>query len=443
MIVSLFLRTHLEGRINLQVFLANSGWLISDRILRLGVGLCVGVWMARYLGPEQFGIFSFAVAIVTLLGALPTLGLDNIVIRDIVRNPRCSDETLGTAFWLRVSGAALMWLVVMIAVLLLRPVDELARWLVGILAAGSVFQAFDTIDLWFQSQMQVKYTVYAKNAAFVSIAIARIVLIFLKASLIAFAWAGMIEVLLGALALVIVYSYKGQSITQWYLSISRARALLNDSWPLVLSAVAVSLYLRIDQVMLSAMVSDRAVGIYSVAVRLSEVWYFLPIALVNSIYPLLVKSKQARPDIFLRNIQRLFNLISAMAYMIVVPASILSGAIIETVYGSTFAEAAPMFSVLMWAGFFVALGVAREAWLITEGLMAYSFGTTVFGAVVNICLNWLFLPQYGGLGAAFATLLSQIVAVSVSTLLYPKTRMVFGMQFRALFLRGGIRVWEH
>ncbi|MCR4321033.1 MAG: oligosaccharide flippase family protein, partial [Candidatus Brocadiaceae bacterium] len=143
---------------SLQNILVNTGWLFADRILRMGVGLFVGVWVARYLGPEQFGLYSYALAFVSLFGAFATLGLDGIVVRDIVRDPACKYETLGTAFVLKLIGGSLTFLLVIIAISLLRPHDRLTHWLVGITAVGMIFQAFDTIDFWFQSQVKSKYT---------------------------------------------------------------------------------------------------------------------------------------------------------------------------------------------------------------------------------------------------------------------------------------------
>lgn len=168
-----FIRIRLEGRVALQKILANTGWLFIDKIIRMGVGLLVGIWVARYLGPEQFGLYNYALSFVALFSALATLGLDGIVVRDIVRDPSCKDETLGTAFVLKLIGGGLTFLFVVGANSLLRPHDRLTQWLVGIIALGTIFQAFDTIDFWFQSQVKSKHTVYSKNTAQLAINIVR------------------------------------------------------------------------------------------------------------------------------------------------------------------------------------------------------------------------------------------------------------------------------
>ena len=130
----------------------------------------------------------------------------------------------------------------------------------------------------------------------------------------------------------------------------------------------------------------------------------------------------------------------ALSYAIVVPATLLAGPIINVLYGPSYSEASTMFVVLMWAGLFVGLGVARETWIVTEGLTRFSFATAVIGAFVNIVLNVIFIPRGGALASAWATLAAQAVAVSFSTLLYARTRHIFVMQMKALTLRGGLRV---
>ena len=213
----------------LRKIISNIGWLFADRVLRMGVGLIVTAWVARYLGPQQFGLFNYAGAFVSLFGVLATLGLDQIVVRDMVRDPSCKDETLGTAFVLKLSGGILTILVTTGTIFLLRPDDQLTHWLVGITAAGTIFDAFNTIDFWFQLQVKSKYTVIAKNTAFILVTLIRITLLQMQAPLIAFAWALLAENALGAVGLAIAYKVKGQSLLAWRASLLRAKTLLKES----------------------------------------------------------------------------------------------------------------------------------------------------------------------------------------------------------------------
>lgn len=434
------IRARFEGRAGAQRIAANMVWLLADRIVRLGVGLLVSVWVARYLGPQLFGVYSYAIAFVGLFGFVSTLGLDSIVVRDIVHAPQDANEILGTAFSLKLIGAVVTLLAATSIGTLAQASDPVMPILIGLVAAGTLFQAFDVIDFWFQSQVRSKYTVYARNTAFLILSLIKVLLILLHAPLIAFACAALAEIVLGAIGLIAAYQLTGQTVRRWRTSLARARMLLSVSWPLMLSSIAVWVYMRIDQVMLGLLADTRALGVYSAAVRLSEVWYFIPIAIVSSVFPAVVRSKAIDEKLYYERLQRLFNLMVVLSYVIVIPLTLLAGPIINLLYGPSYSEASRMFIVLMWAGLFVGLGVAREAWLVNEGLTRFSFATAVAGAITNVVLNIVLIPRWGGFAAAWATLAAQAVAVTLSTLLYARTRRIFVMQMKALVLWGGIRL---
>ena len=398
-----FIKSRIEERKYLQNVLSNTGWLLADRIIRMGVGLFVGVWVARYLGPELFGLFSFAGAFVGLFSAFSTLGLDGIVVRDIIRDSSVKEETLGTCFALKCIGGVATFLIVLGGIALVRPGDSLAYWLVGIISAGMIFQAFDAIDLWFQSQVQSKYSVYAKNFGFLTVSIVKIFLILSKASLIAFAWAGFSEVIIGAAGIVMAYKRTGDNVTNWRISLVRAKSLLKDSWPLMMSGIAVMIYLRVDQIMLDMMAGDQEVGIYTAAVRLVEVWYFIPMVFVSSVFPSIVEAKAMSEDLFYDRLQKLYNFMALMVYFIALPVTFLAGWIIELLFGLPYSKAGPMLAVLIWSLMFTNLGVARSTFLTTMNWTKVHLITVSLGCVINVCLNFLLIPRYGGMGAAIAS----------------------------------------
>jgi len=427
-----FIRVRLDGRNNLQNILANTGWLFADRILRMGVGLFVGVWLARYLGPEQFGLYSYALSFAALFGTFATLGLDGIVVRNIVRDPSCKDEMLGTAFVLKLLGGVLTLLLTMGTISLLRPHDNLTRWLVGITAAGMIFQAFDVIDFWFQSQVKSKYTVYAKNAAFLLITFVKISLLLMQAPLIAFAWAGLSEVVLGAVGLVIAYRLNGHYLKAWRASFRRIETLLKDSWPLILSGAMIAVYMRIDQIMLGNMIGNEAVGLYSAAVRLAEVWYFISMSIVSSVFPGIVKSKLISDALFYGRLQKLYNLMALIAYIIAVPMTFTASWIVKILFGVEYSKAGTMLAVLIWGGLFVNLGVARSSFLTTMNWNRIHFITVFLGALINIVLNYLLIPIYGGMGAVIASCISYWFAAHGVCFIYKPLHKTGWMLTKAL-----------
>ncbi len=432
-----FIRTRLHERTILQAAIANTGWLFLERILCMGVGLFVSVWVARYLGPEQFGTLNYAFAFVALFTAFSTLGLNSIVVRDIVNDPDSANEILGSTFVLKLIGGVVALALTTATISMIRPEDNLTRWLVGIIAAGMIFQAFDAIDFWFQSQILSKYTVYAKSPAFLLANIGKVVLILTGATLIAFAWIALAEIAMGAIGMLIVYKTRGYALLKWRGRLTRAIGLLKDSWPLIFSAIVIMVYMRIDQIMLGEMVGDNAVGIYSAAVRLSEAWYFIPIAIAASVFPAIIEAKKISERLYNEHFQKLYNLMTWIAISIALPVTFLSGYIIQFLYGERYGGAGTVLAIHIWAGIFVFLGVVSSKYLLTENYTRILFFRTSVGAVVNIFLNLTLIPRYGVNGAAIATLISQFFVV-FSMAFIRKTQQQSLMMFKS-FLPVSIR----
>jgi PST family polysaccharide transporter len=427
-----FLRPYVEGRSDLQRILNNTGWLFADRILRMGVGLFVGVWVARYLGAVQFGIYNYSFAFVTLFGFLASLGLDGIVVRDIVRDPSRNAEIMGTSFVLKFVGGLMAAAAINISIAALRGQDTFTRLLVAIFTTGLIFQSFDTIGFWFQSQVQSRYVVWAKNGAFILVAMVKIALIFTHAPLEAFVCAAVGEIILGAGGLIIAYRAAGGSLRSWRWDRSRAKSLLGDSWPLILSGVAIGVYMRIDQLMLGEMIGNHAVGLYSAAIRVSELWYFIPVAIASSVFPSIIEAKKISEELYMEKIAKLFRLMSLLSLSIVIPLTFLSGYVIRILYGTGFSGAGTVLAVHIWSAVFVFLGVAQGPWTLNEGLMKLSLQRTIIGAVANVILNLVLIPVYGIVGAAIATLISQALTSFLLNVTDKRTRRIFALQVQSL-----------
>ncbi|MDJ0696538.1 flippase [Mastigocoleus sp. MO_188.B34] len=413
-----------------RAIIANTGWLFADRILRMGVGLFVGVWLARYLGVQLYGIFNYATAFVILFSPLATLGLERVVVQHLVRHSSIKDEILGTAFWLKLLGGVASLLLAVSSIYFLRQDEKLVVWLVAILSTVVIFQAFDTIDLWFQSKVESKYTVLAKNTAFIFSTLIKVILITIQAPLIAFAWVVLAEMGLSAVGLAITYCIKGYSIKLWRWSFPIAKTLLKNSWPLVFSDLAAIIYTKIDQIMLGEMVDSSAVGIYSVAVRISEAWYFIPRTITSSASPSIYAAKETDETLYYKRIKKLLRLLLILSIFIAVPITLFSDNIITILFGYEYIAAAPVLSVHAWASLFVFLRVGTVSWFNAEGLNQFVLRRNLTGAIINIVLNLFLIPIYAELGAAIATLISYASAEFLSDMFYAKTRKIFKIQLQ-------------
>lgn len=395
------------------------------------MGLFVGVWIARYLGPVQFGSLNFALSFIALFGTVTTLGLEGLVVRELLHNANDHDEILGTTLSLRCGGGLLAVVLSIVTLRLIQPQDKQALLLVSILSLTLVFQALDTIDSLFQSQVRSKITVWAKNGAFLIFAAIRVGLICAKAPLWTFAAAYTGEIAVGAAGLMLGYRLSGGRLSAWRASWPRAASLLQQSWPLLFSGMAIMIYVRLDTVMLKVMRGDFVVGVYAAATRVSEVWYFIPTAIVSSVQPAIMKVKD-QPAVFNDRIRKLFSLMTVTAYLIGSVVALASHLIIRVLYSEDYRAAAPVLAVHVWASVFVFLGVAQSPWDLSKNLLTLSLYRTLSGALINAAMNLYLIPRYAAMGAAIATVVSYAISGVFANLFSARTRPIFYMQMRAL-----------
>jgi len=393
-------------------YLANTSWLFVERILRIIITFFIVIYVVRYLGPKDFGFYSYVLSFVWLFVSISTLGLEAISIREIVKQPQRKDELIGTVFRLRFFGGIVA--IALIALTLLISHEELfTATLILIASAAFLFQSFSAIEYYFRAVVKAKYNAYALFASVIFSSAFKIILILVGAPLIYFIAAFTFEYFVIAVGLVTVYKINKQNIFDWKYSKILSLSLLKDSWPLILSGIFVVVYMKIDQVMLKHMISEEAVGYYAVAVRLCEAWYFVPVVICNSIFPAIVNAKNVSEEFYNNRMQKLYDLLTWLAIGIAIPVTVFSTQIIELVFGSEFAPASPVLTIYIWAGVAIFLGVASSQYLVNENLTKLLALRTLVGMILNVVLNLFLIPIYGIVGSAIATLISYTAATFV------------------------------
>lgn len=379
-----------------------------ERILRLGVSFTVGIYVARYLGVEAFGSISFAQSLVGIVSILSVLGMNDIVVKALVDNPKSKNKIMGSAFVLRLAGASIaICLVAILAVFL--DISLMEKWLVIIISVGLLFQSINVIDLYFQSMVKSRFVVQAQFVQLVISTLVKLLLVLNQADLIWFGAVLLVDSIVLAIALGKIYLVQGESFIHWRFKLDTAKSLLRDAWPLLLSGAAILIYMKIDQVMIRNMLDASAVGYYSAAVKISEAWYFVPVVICTSLFPAILKSKALAPIEYQQRLQRLYDAMVWMAVGITLPVSFFADSLIRVTFGDEFSAAAPVLQIHIWAAVFVSLGVASSKWMVAENYQKKILYRTSYGLLINIVLNYFLIRRYGINGAAVATLVSQIV----------------------------------
>ncbi len=403
-----------------QKYFRNTGWMFAGRFFTLGVSFFIGIYIARYLGPANYGLLSYVTSFVGLFGFLASLGIEGILNREIVKDHNKKDDLIGTAFYLKLAGSFLAITAVFL-ISILTTHDIFILGLIWIYSLVFIFQAFNVIEIYFQSQVMSKKVVTAQIIAYIVSACLKILVIIMNKGIFWLTLIFVVEAMLYAVILLFSFRKFGNHIRNWKFRLPIAKSILNDSWPLMLSAVAIGIYMKIDQVMIKNMLGNEQTGIYAVAVKLSEVWYFLPGIICTSLFPALVQSIKTDVGFFNQRIKKLYTLMFWLSFGIALVTTILAGPIIKILFGSQYIGSVIVLQIYVWAGISVSLSAVINQYLIVANYTKISFFNTMTGAILNIIINLLLLPKMGIKGAAIATLTSYTIVI-LSLLIYKKTR---------------------
>lgn len=415
-------------------YIANTSWLFSDKIISLGIGFIVTVIVTRYLGPERFGMLSYAISLTALFASASHMGLGGLVVREIVKNKEERSVILGTSLALKMIGALLGYALLMLYAYKSEGWLTENFYLILLVSTTMLVLPFSgIITFWFESQVQGKYISVAQLSGALSGAALKVLFVVLGASLTYFAFAHIVQSLItGALLLFLFQKRSIFSIASWKFSVDKAKELLASGWVIFLGSFFAVIYLKIDQVMLRWMVGDTAVGVYSVASTMSEVWYFIPTAIVASFFPRLIELKKEDSGLYHKKLQQIFDILFIIALAVAIAVNLLAPHLIGLLFGAVYQDAGAILVIHVWAALFVFMRAALSKWILVENLLVFSMITQGFGALVNVILNFYLIPLFGGQGAAIATLISYATASYFSLLVTPKSREVFVMMSRAM-----------
>jgi O-antigen/teichoic acid export membrane protein len=401
-----FLRDRLAGRATVRQSLDNSFWLFADQIVRMGVGLLVGVWVTRYLGPEQFGWLSYATAIVATVGAFTSVGLNAVVVRELVRTPAETNRWLGAAFLLKVLGAVLGF-AICAAIAWVQPMPgATTRLLVVLVAAGMFFQVLDVFDLYFQAQGASRISALVRIATSLGGSLLRIALLLAHASLVAFVVAGLVELAFAGWAWVWTGRRAGRRITQFDLDWPCVVLLLRENWPLAISGLAIYSQAYADQLMIGALLGGSELGQYAAAMRLVSVFSFVPMVMNTVAAPEITRAKRDDGRLYCRRLHNFYRLMMGLFVLTALPLIFVGPPVVRLLYGASYAGAATLLPWLAFRLFFTNFGVARSVYLTNENLFRLGLVTAVVGAIVNLLLNLWWIPAWGARGAIGASLVS-------------------------------------
>ncbi|YBF61228.1 flippase [Klebsiella pneumoniae] len=415
----------------------NSLWLLSERVITILFTFTVGIFLARYLGPNDFGVYNYLISIITLLSPLTALGLNAVVVRDLVDAQREDhDDTnviLGTSCVLRFFGGLFACASLLFVDIYFNISQNNTLWLV-LLASANIFSCFQVVDFWLQSKVNSKYSAILRLSIFITSSLVKLIsIIFFFCGLKTILIIQTFEVLASGVLYVPLYKYLKGKIFNWSYNKNKAKTLMSKSWWLILSGVAEVLYLKIDQIMLGMINGYSTVATYAVAARLSEAWYFFPTIITASFFPLLILAKKESEEKYKHTLLDLSRKLFFCALIISIFITIIAHTAINILYGEAYAESATILIIHIWASLFVFMRAVLSKWLVIENMLPFSLVTHISGAIVNIILNLILIPKMGGIGSAIATVISYSISSYFSLFIFKRTRVMGWIMTKAIF----------
>lgn len=402
-------------------YFKNSLWLLLEKVSRIISGILVGVLVARYLGPAQFGTISYALSIIAIFTIISTLGLDGLVVRELITRKEKQNEILGTAFWLRFFGAILV-VILATSYSYLRDTPERVM-IVLLISISIVFQSITVIDFYFQSQVNGKYSAINQVITLLCSALVKLALIYLNAELIWFAAMVVFEAALTSVLQLYYFKRQGNRISLWTFNVEESKKLLLYAWPLIISAFIQMLYQKSNEILILRFLRDMdLVGQYAAAVRMSEASYFVPVAIVAAVMPGIINTKDNKELQKTRFIQ-LSSLLIWVAIVVIVFAQFFGDYIIHFLYKDKYPLSAMVFKLHILSSIPSFFGTALGGWLLIENKQKVIISLQVLCLSLYIPLSYFLISKYNINGAALAIVSSIYLAQLLVMLLYNKAEI--------------------
>lgn len=395
------------GHEGFQKYFKNTGWMFLGQATMI-VSLIINIWLARYLGPENFGTMNYVFAFVGLFGFLTNLGINDILIRNLVRQPEKRDEFIGTAFSLMTVGGIVSFSLITILSFVFET-SPIVRALIILYATTALLSPVNVISAYFQATVQAKKNALAQIIGILIVSVIKVFLIVSGQGIIWLVGAFVLDYVVGTILYIINYKQSNLKMSHWSFNKVIAKEFLSASYLLMLSAITGYLLLKIDQVMVKFFLDEAAVGIYAVAVKLSEVWYFIPGIICGSVFPAIINAKKTNEILYKKRLQRLYLFLGGAAFVIAIPITFLAPYIISLLFGEAYIAATLILQIYVWSGIGFFLGIGINRYFMAEDNLKPIFYYSLIAVIINITLNFILIPTIGLAGAAWATLISYSV----------------------------------
>lgn len=396
----------------------NAIWIIIGKVAQSLLSLVVGMLTARYMGPSNYGLISYAASIVAFVVPIMNLGLSNVLVQEYTNHPEEEGEIFGSAIIVSILSSLLCIAGVTLFTLSFDRGKPETNLVVVLYSIMLIFQAFELITYWFQAKFLSKYVAIASFISYGVVSAYKIFLLATKSSIYWFAVSNSIDYFLIAVLLILTYKKLGGQ--HFHFSGHIASRMLSNSKHYIISSLMVTIFAQTDRIMLKGMINEAAVGYYTAAVTCAGISQFIFGALIDSMRPSIFIHKKENDEAgYEKSISQLYCIIIYAALAQSLCMTLLAKFIVQILYGAQYAPSIDVLRVAVWYTTFSYMGTVRNIWILAEGKQKYLWIVNLGGALSNVFLNWFLIPIYGVCGAAIASVITQFFANIIMNWIVP------------------------
>lgn len=383
----------------------NASWIVACRIVQSVLALIISMLTARYLGPSNYGLISYASSVVAFVVPLMQLGLSNILVQETIQHPGEEGTIFGTSMVMSLCSAVVCMIGVVSFAFVANANQTHVVAVCALYSLVLIFQAVEMLQYWFQAKLLSKYASIVSLCAYAVVSAYKFFLLLRGKSVYWFAVSNALDVMLISIGLYVIYRRLGGQKLRF--SMETARRMFARSKYYIVSSLMVTVFAQTDKIMLTLMINETATGYYSAAVACAGMTGFVIVAIIDSARPAILEAKKVSQSAYEKSITVLYSAIIYLALAQSLVMTIFARPLITILYGAEYLPASNVLQVLVWYTTFSYLGGAKDIWILAEEKQKYLIVLNLAGAVSNVILNFILIPMLGATGAAIASLITQ------------------------------------
>ena len=404
----------------------NFSWLVFDKFARASLNFLLFIFLARYLGPQEFGILNYLLALVFLFTSLSSLGINPVLTNILIKNKRKTNNSIiSNSYILRFFSSLFGYLIFILFIIYLHGKNVYLSYSI-IIGLSIIIKSYEVLFSYFESKSLSKYIVISQTISLVIVFSLIVSFLYLEFDIKYIYYCFLVDSLI-TLFLINIFFFKKERNFLFNLDFRKIYKIIHKSFPVLLSIISIVIYMRIDQVMINLLLSEKDVGIYSVSVRIVEMFHFIPKIIMVSYLPILLISKNYTFELIKIN-----SLLFKLSILVIFFIFALSKYITSILFGEIYMESVLTTILLSISLIFVFFGVANEHWYISKNLQKYYALNVFIGAITNIILNYFLIPSFGISGAAYSTILTYLLIIFLFDIFNKKTRVLLKLKYKSI-----------